>query len=71
VLQIIPCRLTRRRNLLILLSRLDGLNKNMDDWDVGYYGRLFNAKCREIGMTAINFPQGTKDVGSHSYMSHR
>ncbi|KAL1954844.1 hypothetical protein VTO42DRAFT_532 [Malbranchea cinnamomea] len=36
---------------------LDGLNKNMADWDVGYYGRIFNAKCREIGMTTINYPQ--------------
>ncbi|PGH23157.1 hypothetical protein AJ80_02789 [Polytolypa hystricis UAMH7299] len=35
---------------------LDGLNKSMHDWDVGYYGRVFNAKCREIGMTTINYP---------------
>jgi hypothetical protein len=41
----------------------------MDDWDVGYYGRLFNTKCREIGMTTINFPQGTKDIGFYSYLS--
>ena len=38
--------------------RLDGLNKNMSSWDVGYYGRVFNAKCREIGMTTIDYPQG-------------
>lgn len=38
--------------------RLDGLNKPMDDFDVGYYGRIFNAKCREIGMTTIDFPDG-------------
>ncbi|EGD92646.1 trehalose synthase [Trichophyton tonsurans CBS 112818] len=36
---------------------LDGLNKSMDDWDVGYYGRVFNGKCREIGMTTIDYPQ--------------
>ncbi|WEW56353.1 glucosyltransferase [Emydomyces testavorans] len=36
---------------------LDGLNKNMEDWDVGYYGRVFNAKCREIGMTTIDYPK--------------
>ncbi|KAK2803027.1 hypothetical protein FQN51_004056 [Onygenales sp. PD_10] len=35
---------------------LDGLNKPMDDWNIGYYGRVFNAKCREIGMTPINYP---------------
>ncbi|KJF60540.1 trehalose synthase [Coccidioides immitis RS] len=36
---------------------LDGLNKNMEDWDVGFYGRVFNAKCREIGMTTIDYPK--------------
>ncbi|KAK2831918.1 hypothetical protein FQN49_007036 [Arthroderma sp. PD_2] len=36
---------------------LDGLNKSMDDWDIGYYGRVFNGKCREIGMTTIDFPK--------------
>ncbi|EEQ90501.1 hypothetical protein RJZ56_006009 [Blastomyces dermatitidis] len=35
---------------------LDGLNKTMDDFDIGYYGRIFNAKCREIGMTTIDYP---------------
>ncbi|EFR00780.1 hypothetical protein MGYG_03784 [Nannizzia gypsea CBS 118893] len=35
---------------------LDGLNKPMDDWDLGYYGRVFNNKCREIGMTTIDYP---------------
>lgn len=42
--------------------RLDGLNKSMDDWDVGYYGRVFNGKCREIGMTTIDYPQGKKVI---------
>lgn len=42
----------------INVPRLDGLNKSMDDWDVGYYGRVFNGKCREIGMTTIDYPQG-------------
>ncbi|KAK2746228.1 hypothetical protein FQN57_003350 [Myotisia sp. PD_48] len=36
---------------------LDGLNKHMSDWDVGYYGRIFNSKCREIGMTTIDYPK--------------
>ncbi|PGH18860.1 hypothetical protein AJ79_00273 [Helicocarpus griseus UAMH5409] len=35
---------------------LDGLNKTMDDWDIAYYGRVFNSKCREIGMTTIDYP---------------
>ncbi|PGH29501.1 hypothetical protein GX50_07746 [[Emmonsia] crescens] len=35
---------------------LDGLNKPMDDFNVGYYGRIFNGKCREIGMTTIDYP---------------
>ncbi|EEH37656.2 clock-controlled gene-9 protein [Paracoccidioides lutzii Pb01] len=35
---------------------LDGLNKPMDDFDIGYYGRLFNARCREIDMTTIDYP---------------
>ncbi|OJD11260.1 hypothetical protein AJ78_07936 [Emergomyces pasteurianus Ep9510] len=35
---------------------LDGLNKPMDDFDIGYYGRIFNGKCREIGMTTIDYP---------------
>ncbi|PLB40797.1 putative trehalose synthase (Ccg-9) [Aspergillus candidus] len=35
---------------------LDGLNKHMHDWDVAFYGRNFNAVCRNSGMPTINFP---------------
>ncbi|GAB1211645.1 hypothetical protein ATERTT37_000769 [Aspergillus terreus] len=35
---------------------LDGLNKHMRDWDVAYYGRVFNSICRNSGMPTIDFP---------------
>ncbi|OJJ97125.1 hypothetical protein ASPACDRAFT_1858587 [Aspergillus aculeatus ATCC 16872] len=35
---------------------LDGLNKPLSDWDACYYGRIFNAKCREQYMPNIDFP---------------
>ncbi|CAG8386994.1 unnamed protein product [Penicillium salamii] len=35
---------------------LDGLNKNMRDWDVAHYGRLFNAACRNADMPIIRYP---------------
>ncbi|PLB52794.1 UDP-Glycosyltransferase/glycogen phosphorylase [Aspergillus steynii IBT 23096] len=36
---------------------LDGLNKHMRDWDVAYYGRSFNATCRNSGMPTIDYPK--------------
>ncbi|KAE8146365.1 hypothetical protein BDV25DRAFT_162660 [Aspergillus avenaceus] len=36
---------------------LDGLNKNMREWDVAYYGRVFNSSCRNSGMPTIDFPE--------------
>ncbi|EYE94732.1 putative trehalose synthase (Ccg-9) [Aspergillus ruber CBS 135680] len=36
---------------------LDGLNKNMSDWDAAFYGRAFNSWCRNSGMPAINHPE--------------
>jgi hypothetical protein len=30
----------------------------MRDWDVAYYGRIFNASCRNTGMPTIDFPDG-------------
>ncbi|KAJ5267072.1 hypothetical protein N7478_009880 [Penicillium angulare] len=36
---------------------LDGLNKNMRDWDVAHYGRIFNAACRNAEMTTIGYPE--------------
>ncbi|OOQ87887.1 Trehalose phosphorylase [Penicillium brasilianum] len=35
---------------------LDGLNKNMRDWDVAHYGRIFNAACRNAEMPTIQHP---------------
>lgn len=35
---------------------LDGLNKNMRDWDVAYYGRVFNMTCRNNRMVTIDYP---------------
>ncbi|CRG86342.1 trehalose synthase (Ccg-9), putative [Talaromyces islandicus] len=35
---------------------LDGLNKTMSDWDVAFYGRLFNTICRNTQLPTINFP---------------
>jgi hypothetical protein len=38
--------------------RLDGLNKNMRDWDIAFYGRIFNATCRYADMPTIQYPEG-------------
>lgn len=38
--------------------RLDGLNKDMRDWDVAHYGRIFNAACRNADMPIIQYPDG-------------
>ncbi|KAL2860308.1 hypothetical protein BJX68DRAFT_82519 [Aspergillus pseudodeflectus] len=35
---------------------LDGLNKNMKDWDNAYYGRFFNSLVRNTGMPVIDYP---------------
>ncbi|KAJ5283288.1 hypothetical protein N7505_001268 [Penicillium chrysogenum] len=35
---------------------LDGLNKDMRDWDVAHYGRIFNAACRNADMPIIQYP---------------
>ncbi|RHZ73316.1 hypothetical protein CDV55_105757 [Aspergillus turcosus] len=35
---------------------LDGLNKEMIDSDIAYYGRLFNQWCHETGMPTIDYP---------------
>ncbi|KAJ9487773.1 hypothetical protein VN97_g5535 [Penicillium thymicola] len=36
---------------------LDGLNKNMQDWDIAHYGRVFNAACRNADMPTIQWPE--------------
>lgn len=30
----------------------------MRDWDTAYYGRLFNAACRDDGVPEIKYPEG-------------
>jgi hypothetical protein len=30
----------------------------MSDWNISYYGRLFNSQCREQYMPTIQFPEG-------------
>ncbi|KAL2803402.1 hypothetical protein BJX63DRAFT_74960 [Aspergillus granulosus] len=35
---------------------LDGLNKNMTDWDIAFYGRHFNSLVRNSGMPVIDYP---------------
>jgi hypothetical protein len=42
------------------VSRLDGLNKNMREWDVAHYGRIFNTACKLADMTTISYPEGKK-----------
>jgi glycosyltransferase involved in cell wall biosynthesis len=34
----------------------DGLNKDMNDWDMGYYGHLYNEQCHAIRMTELKWP---------------
>ncbi|KAL7782932.1 glycosyltransferase family 4 protein [Trichoderma ceciliae] len=36
---------------------LDGLNKPMEIWDIGYYGHLYNIKCRSQRMTELQWPR--------------
>ncbi|KAL5088682.1 hypothetical protein Trisim1_006370 [Trichoderma cf. simile WF8] len=36
---------------------LDGLNKPMEIWDTGYYGHLYNVKCRGERMTELQWPR--------------
>jgi glycosyltransferase involved in cell wall biosynthesis len=35
---------------------LDGLNKNMRDWDTAFYGRIFNHSCNNLEMITIDYP---------------
>jgi hypothetical protein len=37
---------------------LDGLNKNMRNEDIAYYGRIFNSWVRNSGMPVIDHPAG-------------
>lgn len=35
---------------------LDGLNKPLSDWDMHYYGHLYNQQCHELRMTELKYP---------------
>jgi len=35
---------------------LDGLNKDMNEWDQGYYGHIYNEQCHAIRMTQLKWP---------------
>lgn len=49
---------TFSRFLTDIHPRLDGLNKNMRDWDTAFYGRVFNSWCRSVSMPTIDYPDG-------------
>jgi hypothetical protein len=36
--------------MLLINSRLDGLNKNLNGWDHAYYGYMSNTLCEEMRM---------------------
>ena len=44
----------------LILCRIDGLNKTMSDWDMAFYGRVFNAACRNNSMPTIDHPEGKR-----------
>ncbi|KAH6951164.1 hypothetical protein BKA56DRAFT_505774 [Ilyonectria sp. MPI-CAGE-AT-0026] len=35
---------------------LDGLNKELNNWDSGYYGHIYNVACHSQRMTELNWP---------------
>ena len=35
---------------------LDGLNKDINEWDQGYYGHLYNEQCHAMRMTELKWP---------------
>jgi glycosyltransferase involved in cell wall biosynthesis len=35
---------------------LDGLNKDINQWDQGYYGHLYNEQCHALRMTELKWP---------------
>jgi hypothetical protein len=35
---------------------LDGLNKEINEWDRGYYGHMYNQMCRNLRMTELKWP---------------
>ena len=43
---------------MLMRCRLDGLNKNMSDFDITFYGREFNSLCRSFETPTLNYPDG-------------
>lgn len=43
---------------MLIQCRLDGQNKPLTDWDVGFYGREFSSLCRTLQMSIIRYPEG-------------
>ncbi|GKZ73286.1 hypothetical protein AnigIFM50267_009968 [Aspergillus niger] len=39
------------------VDQLDGQNKPLTDWDVGFYGREFSSLCRTLQMSIIRYPE--------------
>ncbi|OJJ68252.1 hypothetical protein ASPBRDRAFT_133888 [Aspergillus brasiliensis CBS 101740] len=39
------------------VDQLDGQNKPLTDWDVGFYGREFSSLCRTLQMSIIRHPE--------------
>ncbi|KAH7169834.1 uncharacterized protein B0J16DRAFT_376711 [Fusarium flagelliforme] len=37
-------------------AKLDGLNKPLKNWDIGYYGNIYNANCHAQKMTELHWP---------------
>ncbi|KAH8819226.1 glycosyltransferase family 4 protein [Xylogone sp. PMI_703] len=35
---------------------LDGLNKNISDWDKGYYGHMYNEECHALRQAELRWP---------------
>ena len=45
--------------------RLDGLNKEMNEWDTGYYGHMYNTQCHLQRMTELQWPaRGLNDIAT-------
>ena len=45
-----------------MFSRLDGLNKEMREWDMAFYGCQFNQLCRDAEMAVIQYPVGKYEI---------
>ena len=43
-------------NTKLTFDRLDGLNKELNPWDTGYYGHIYNVSCHSHRMTPLVWP---------------